>query len=158
MRQLVVLMAMAGVASACAIGTSDDGVGGDDGAGPGSSSGTGGSTNTTSTDDDLTGSSSSSSTSSTSSSSTSSTSGTTSSGGDDLCEPDPNDDPCLACAKTQCCSVIDSCMQDPDCQCWIDCVPEQSVQVCYGQCGLPVGIAELLLDCVLQSCAGDCGF
>ncbi|MBW2453808.1 MAG: hypothetical protein JRI68_04830 [Deltaproteobacteria bacterium] len=154
---------MASLALACGAEGPDDGMGGDYGPGPGASSGTGGSTTTTSTDDDLGGSSSSSSsssssTSSTGSSSTSSTSSTGSSGGDNLCEPDPNDDLCIACAKTQCCYVLDSCAQDPDCQCWIDCLAQQSVGVCYGQCGLPMGVGEQLFGCMSQGCATDCGF
>src|SRR5688572_28619848 len=39
-----------------------------------------------------------------------------------VCPEDPNDPPCVVCAKETCCDQTDPCLDDPECSACLDCV------------------------------------
>ena len=62
-----------------------------------------------------------------------STGGTT--GGDDVCAPDPMDDACVMCTKSDCCDELKSCMMEEACACFVECAQTNpNPIVCLGQC------------------------
>jgi hypothetical protein len=98
----------------------------------------------------------SSSSSSGASSSAATSSSATSGGGSSLCDTDPNDSQCIACAKAACCQQVEACLQDTDCGCFANCLNGNNTVVCILQCGLPVQLFDDLLTCAEQGCANEC--
>ncbi|MCA9621231.1 MAG: hypothetical protein KC731_19550 [Myxococcales bacterium] len=75
-----------------------------------------------------------------------------------VCAPDPNDDPCSACAKNMCCMQVETCFNDTQCQQCLNCIAAMPNPIsCLGN-GCDQGDPETgaLINCAIQFCSGSC--
>jgi hypothetical protein len=74
------------------------------------------------------------------------------------CTPDPMGDPCIECAKANCCMEIQTCVGDAECGACITCVQQTGdITQCIGMCNQSDPRTGALGQCVIGACAGDCG-
>lgn len=72
------------------------------------------------------------------------------------CDPDPADDDCDACTKTNCCTQLETCFADPICECMTNCVMGPAdFGPCGEQCG-QTGNFMPVTDCAASSCLFEC--
>ena len=73
------------------------------------------------------------------------------------CEPKPQDEQCVGCVKWFCCQAVESCAQDPECGCLLDCLAQnQPLLQCQGDCGASAAVAFLTM-CAGDACLDACG-
>jgi hypothetical protein len=81
------------------------------------------------------------------------------------CDPDPADDACNMCVKTNCCDEITACVNDPECQCFQECAGSmrggfEVIMICGDQCGVedPNNHPTIgpMLSCTTGSCLVQC--
>ena len=74
-----------------------------------------------------------------------------------VCAPNPTDAECTACSKTNCCSQLQACSNDADCQCYMNCVYQGADPFgCGTQCAVDLFAPGPVGDLVSCS-AGPCG-
>jgi hypothetical protein len=81
------------------------------------------------------------------------------------CEPDPLDDECATCVKTNCCTQLEACGMDVGCTCFQDCVEKNpgvaGAIACGGECDVMIfgeGATADLVGCSsAPPCAAPCG-
>lgn len=94
----------------------------------------------------------------TTSAGSSSESGTT--GGVAVCDPHRTDDACWMCTRDACCAALETCYEDADCTCYVECVAAGTEPVtCFTEtCMLmmmPAGLQDLQ-NCQYESCGDPC--
>jgi hypothetical protein len=74
-----------------------------------------------------------------------------------VCAPNPTDAECTACSKANCCSQLQACSNDPDCECYMTCVYQGADPFgCGTQCAVDLFAPGPVGDLVSCS-AGPCG-
>ena len=78
--------------------------------------------------------------------------------GNGACGPTPPDNACLQCAAPNCCQAWANCMNDPTCECVLDChvIDGGSLNSCINGCGHETTGYQELFFCGQQSCLGTC--
>lgn len=155
---LISLMALGALVAGCG---DDSGSGGAGGSGSTTTSGTTSSTKSssgsgTTTTSTTTGTTTSGTT--TAATTTGSTTASTGTGGMLDCTADPQGDPCIECAKANCCDEAQTCAGDAECGVCLACVEMTGDPLsCIGMCDLQDPETGAVLQCVQGSCAMDCG-
>jgi len=73
-----------------------------------------------------------------------------------ICDPGPNDDACVSCAKENCCDQLEACPLDAACLCLLQCVlMGDTPEVCEMQCGQSPA-SQAVVDCGDANCPA-CG-
>lgn len=74
------------------------------------------------------------------------------------CPPEPNDDPCTTCIKTNCCQEATACMNDTECTTCFNCLQSApNPQTCIGgDCQFNDPETAAFLTCGQQSCGAQC--
>ena len=74
------------------------------------------------------------------------------------CPPGAMDNDCIECIKLECCEGLQTCLDEPECGCIVDCLsmgdsdPGQCAAMCDGSAVFPV-----FDTCIRDSCPGKCG-
>lgn len=74
----------------------------------------------------------------------------------DPCAPADADDDCNACTKANCCAQLQTCFDDPICECMAGCVMGAGdIQPCTQMCG-QTGNFTPVTDCAASMCLFEC--
>jgi hypothetical protein len=76
-----------------------------------------------------------------------------------VCPDDPNDPPCVVCAKETCCDQTDPCLDDPECSTCLDCVAnsmDPTECLLGGMCDLGDPETAAAYDCTAGTCTDEC--
>jgi len=73
-----------------------------------------------------------------------------------ICDPEPQDDACVSCAKANCCPELEACPSDATCLCLLNCVlGGETPENCEALCGQSAA-STAVVDCGDASCP-ECG-
>jgi hypothetical protein len=78
----------------------------------------------------------------------------------ECCEPNPDDEPCRACAKARCCEQLQGCFETEECACVLACLGQGGNPMeCFQSCGAGPDVPGLqeVFSCVGENCPQFCG-
>ncbi|MBX7084529.1 MAG: hypothetical protein K1X88_35315 [Nannocystaceae bacterium] len=73
-------------------------------------------------------------------------------GGPTICDPDPADTECAACARMACCDELQACIGNLVCLCLLNCVVDGGLpEDCQTMCG-ENAVSQAVVDCGQTNC------
>jgi hypothetical protein len=73
------------------------------------------------------------------------------------CALAPGDSPCLVCIEGMCCAEYQECVDDDQCDCWIECYLEMLLPAeCAMNCGAPPEDFMIVAACREMNCGQEC--
>lgn len=75
----------------------------------------------------------------------------------EICEDQAGDDPCVTCARANCCAEVTAC-EGTECACLFECFlsPTCPATECILVCPVDNPEADAVIDCAINSCSDSC--
>ncbi len=74
----------------------------------------------------------------------------------EVCMMQPGDNACIGCARSNCCAQVETCSNDAQCSCLLQCFTDNCDPIaCLQLCGQNPAVNELVM-CATGSCGNDC--